>query len=89
MRLGLMRGLALGQKHAGVVISPKGRSTLSPADREVLERYGAAVVECSWNRVEEVPWGRLGGKTERLCKSWYDACLLEIDRWARLIGKDI
>ena len=39
---------------------------LSQADRELLERYGAAVVECSWVRIKEVPWSRIGGKCERL-----------------------
>ena len=46
--------------------SPKAKTVLSPADRELLEQYGAAVVECSWVRVEEVPFSRIGGKCERL-----------------------
>lgn len=39
---------------------------ISPADKELLEQYGAAVVECSWVRVQEIPWSRIGGKCERL-----------------------
>ena len=39
---------------------------MSAADRELLEQYGAAVVECSWVRIEEIPWSRIGGKCERL-----------------------
>jgi pre-rRNA-processing protein TSR3 len=31
-----------------------------------LEQFGAAVVECSWVRVKEVPWSQIGGKCERL-----------------------
>jgi pre-rRNA-processing protein TSR3 len=46
--------------------SPKGKKVVSPADKELLEQYGAAVVEASWNRIEEVPFGRIGGKCERL-----------------------
>lgn len=46
---------------------PNAKRVLSPADRELLEQYGAAVVECSWVRVKEVPWSRIGGKCERLC----------------------
>lgn len=34
-----------------------------------MEQHGAAVVECSWVRVKEVPWSRIGGKCERLCMS--------------------
>ncbi|KAF2835966.1 RLI and DUF367 domain protein [Patellaria atrata CBS 101060] len=66
MRLGLMRELHVGQKFAGVVISPKGKKVLSPADKELLDQFGAAVVECSWKRLEEVPFARIGGKCERL-----------------------
>ncbi|ETN43088.1 uncharacterized protein HMPREF1541_02246 [Cyphellophora europaea CBS 101466] len=66
MHFGLMRELAIGQKSAGVVISPNAKKVVSPADREVLEQHGAAVVECSWVRVKEVPWARIGGKCERL-----------------------
>lgn len=66
MRLGLMRELHVGQKFAGVVISPKGKKVVSRADKELLEQYGAAVVEASWNRIEEVPFARIGGKCERL-----------------------
>ena len=66
MKMGLMRDLHIGQKHSGVIISPNAKQTISPADRELMEQYGAAVVECSWARVKEVPWARIGGKCERL-----------------------
>ncbi|EGD91153.1 hypothetical protein H112_00952 [Trichophyton rubrum D6] len=66
MQLGYMRDLGIGHKFPGVVISPNAKQTLSPADKPLLERYGAAVVECSWVRVSEVPWSKIGGKTERL-----------------------
>ncbi|KAI9666233.1 MAG: ribosome biogenesis protein tsr3 [Bathelium mastoideum] len=66
MRLGMMRELHVGQKFAGVVISPKAKRLVSAADRDLLEQFGAAVVECSWKRVDEVPFSRIGGKCERL-----------------------
>jgi pre-rRNA-processing protein TSR3 len=66
MHFGLMRELPVGQKFPGVVISPKGKTVVSPADGELLEQFGAAVVECSWVRVEEVPFSRIGGKCERI-----------------------
>lgn len=67
MKLGLMRELHLGQRHAGVVITPNGKQTLSPADRPLLEQFGAAVVECSWARTSEVQWSKVGGRCcERL-----------------------
>ncbi|KAL2176716.1 uncharacterized protein P884DRAFT_260799 [Thermothelomyces heterothallicus CBS 202.75] len=66
MKLGLMRELHLGQRHSGVVITPNGKRTLSPADRPLLDQYGAAVVECSWARTKEVQWAKVGGRCERL-----------------------
>lgn len=66
MKTGLMRELHVGQKHSGVIISPNAKQTISPADRELMEQYGAAVVECSWARTSEVPWAKIGGKCERL-----------------------
>ena len=66
MRLGLMRELHIGQKFGGVVVSPNAKTLLNPSDRPLLEQFGAAVVECSWKRVEEVPFSRIGGKCERL-----------------------
>ena len=68
MHFGMMRELSVGQKFAGVVISPNAKQLISPMDRELMEQYGAAVVECSWVRIKEVPWAKIGGKCERLCK---------------------
>lgn len=48
------------------VLRPNAKQTVSAADRETLEQFGAAVVECSWVRVKEVPWSQIGGKCERL-----------------------
>ncbi|KAF2717884.1 DUF367-domain-containing protein [Polychaeton citri CBS 116435] len=66
MRLGLMRELHVGQKHQGLIITPKGKTICSPADKEIVEAFGAAVVEASWNRIEEVPYNRIGGPNQRL-----------------------
>lgn len=66
IKLGMMRDLHVGQRHNGVIITPNGKHTISPADRELLEQYGAAVVECSWARTQEINWSKVGGKCERL-----------------------
>lgn len=66
MKLGLMRDLHLGQRHNGVIITPNGKHVISPADRELMDQYGAAVVECSWARTKEIQWNKVGGKCERL-----------------------
>lgn len=66
MKLGMMRELHMGQRHNGVIITPNGKHTISPADRELMDQYGAAVVECSWARTQEIQWNKVGGKCERL-----------------------
>jgi len=37
-----------------------------PNDKEIVETNGAAVVECSWARLDEIPFNKIGGKHERL-----------------------
>ena len=66
MNQGLMRELAVGHRFPGVVISPKAKQVISPADSELLGRFGVAVVECSWAQLKEVPWNRIGGSCERI-----------------------
>lgn len=65
-RVGVMRSLKVGQKFPGVVVTPDGKVPVSPADRVVVDAGGVAVVECSWARVAEVPFAKIGGKCERL-----------------------
>lgn len=47
-------------------VRPKAKTIISPADKPLLDQFGAAVVECSWKRIEEVPFAKIGGKCERL-----------------------
>lgn len=65
-RLGIIKSLRVGQKYSGVVVSPNGKHVVCPDDREIVEEQGAAVVECSWARLEEVPFNKIGGPHERL-----------------------
>ncbi|KAF3934282.1 hypothetical protein ABW19_dt0203702 [Dactylella cylindrospora] len=65
-KAGLIRSLRIGQKFAGVVVTPNGKVVVSPADADIVNEAGAAVVECSWARISEIPFSRIGGKHERL-----------------------
>lgn len=65
-RLGYIKNLRVGQKFQGIVVSPNGKGVVCPNDREIVEAAGAAVVECSWARLDEVPFNKIGGKHERL-----------------------
>ena len=46
---------------------PKGKVPIAPCDDEVVQASGLAVVECSWARLDEVPFGKIKGPHERLC----------------------
>lgn len=49
-----------------ILSRPKGTQPISPADRDIVEANGVAVVECSWARLEEVPFGKIASPHERL-----------------------
>lgn len=72
-RLGLMRSLKVGQKFKGVVVSPNGTVPVSMADASIVEAQGAAVVECSWARIDEIPFNKIGGRNLRLLPFLYAA----------------
>lgn len=65
-RLGLVADLRVGQRFRGVVVTPKGVEPVSPADRGVIAQAGVAVVECSWARLDDVPFAKLRSPNERL-----------------------
>ncbi|TIA86107.1 hypothetical protein E3P99_03792 [Wallemia hederae] len=65
-RQGLIRDMKVGQRFRGIVLSPKGTQTVNPGDRDIVAANGAAVVECSWARLDEIPWGRIKSPHERL-----------------------
>ncbi|KAL4433284.1 hypothetical protein ABPG77_003332 [Micractinium sp. CCAP 211/92] len=65
-RQGLVRELRLGQSFPGVILSPVGRSCVSVQDKELVGSRGLAVVDCSWNRLDDVPFGRIKGAAPRL-----------------------
>lgn len=58
--------MRVGQKFGGVVVSPNGKEPVCPNDAEIVNSHGAAVVECSWARIDEIPFNKIGGKHERL-----------------------
>lgn len=41
----------------GIILSPMGRNCVSRLDKDLVGSKGLAVVDCSWNRLDDVPWG--------------------------------
>ncbi|KZP33868.1 DUF367-domain-containing protein [Athelia psychrophila] len=65
-RLGLIKELKVGSRFRGIVVSPKGTQVISPADYDLVLEYGLAVVECSWARLDDVPFSKIASPHERL-----------------------
>lgn len=49
-----------------ILLNPFASKVLIPADRRYAERWGIVVVDCSWEKAEEVRWSRLRGVHRRL-----------------------
>lgn len=58
-RLKLLKPLRMKQKFPGLVLTPFGKKTVSPADKDTVQTKGIAVVDCSWARVDETPFAAL------------------------------
>ncbi|KAJ3413041.1 ribosome biogenesis protein tsr3 [Chytridiales sp. JEL 0842] len=66
VRINVVRQLRVGQKFKGLVMSPKGKQSVSPADRPIVASDGLCVVDCSWARIDEVPFEKIRCPNERL-----------------------
>jgi pre-rRNA-processing protein TSR3 len=65
-RQGDLRVLSLNDRFKGIVLSPSATRAVSQADRELIQQHGIAVVDCSWARLDEVPFHRIKAAEERL-----------------------
>ncbi|GBF90622.1 ribosome biogenesis protein-like [Raphidocelis subcapitata] len=66
VRQGVVQELRLGQAFPGVILSPNGTRSVSRQDAALIAAKGLAVVDCSWNRLDDVPFGRIKGVAPRL-----------------------
>jgi hypothetical protein len=57
VRQGQVEELRLGQVFPGVILSPAGTRSVSREDADLILTRGLAVVDCSWNKLDEVPFG--------------------------------
>ena len=65
-RHNLLTTFRVSQKFKGVVLTPQGKVYISPADRELVRAVGLAVVDCSWARLDEVPFHALPNTANRM-----------------------
>ncbi|XP_050342930.1 18S rRNA aminocarboxypropyltransferase [Nymphalis io] len=66
LRHKLIKNLKLGQKFQGVVLSPVGTQCVSPSDKDIIEKFGLAVIDCSWAKIDETPFQRMKSPHPRL-----------------------
>jgi len=60
VRMGMARTLRIGQGFRGIVLSSEADIVVSPADRDVVASHGIGGINCSWNRLEEIPFRTMG-----------------------------
>nr|CCC96017.1 unnamed protein product [Trypanosoma congolense IL3000] len=65
-RRNALRLLKLREPFPGVVLTPTAVETLSPADSRIIGEFGVAVVDCSWNQLDAVPWRQMRMGAPRL-----------------------
>ncbi|WOL02731.1 hypothetical protein Cni_G11450 [Canna indica] len=65
-RFGLLKELRVTNGFGGVVLSPVGKQCVSKEDQPLIKRKGLAVVDCSWARLDDVPFIKLRCGAPRL-----------------------
>lgn len=60
VRLGLAKKLRIGAGFSGIVLSSEAQEVVSPNDRDIVGVSGIAGINCSWNRLEEIPFRTMG-----------------------------
>jgi len=65
-RLSMISELRLGQRFSGLCMSPMGVNCVAPCDKEIVAAHGAAVIDCSWARIDETPFNKMKSSHPRL-----------------------
>ncbi|CAG2101618.1 unnamed protein product [Medioppia subpectinata] len=47
-----IQSLNLKSRFNGIVLAPNATQSISPADRELMERRGIGLIDCSWNQID-------------------------------------
>jgi pre-rRNA-processing protein TSR3 len=66
VRHNLIKELRVGSRSKGIVLTPVGKQAVCPNDKEIIAKYGCAVVDCSWAKLDEIPFDKIKSPHERL-----------------------
>ena len=62
----IFQSMPLKQPFRGIVLSPQATKAISPADRDILEKFGISLIDCSWARLTEIPFSQMQAGHHRL-----------------------
>ena len=65
-RKGIFQRMPLKQSFRGIVLSPEAKVPVSPADIKILEKTGMSLIDCSWARLQEIPFRQMASGHHRL-----------------------
>ena len=65
-RLGYVDEIRIGKSFRGLVLSPRGKGSVCKRDIDIIKSRGLSVIDCSWARLDEVPFAKLRGGSHRL-----------------------
>jgi len=65
-RKGIFQRMPLKQSFRGIVLSPEAKVPVSPADIDILEKSGISLIDCSWARLQEIPFRQMSSGHHRL-----------------------
>ena len=65
-RKGIFQRMPLKQSFRGIVLSPNANVPVSPADIKIMEKTGISLIDCSWARLQEIPFRQMASGHHRL-----------------------
>ncbi|KAK4522797.1 hypothetical protein GAYE_PCTG30G0687 [Galdieria yellowstonensis] len=66
LRFGLVSSLDIRRNFRGIILTPTGSTAFSPQDAEIVLKYGLATIDCSWAKLDQVPFEKLSKAQPRL-----------------------
>ncbi|KAH7649931.1 hypothetical protein FG379_001775 [Cryptosporidium bovis] len=54
------------KKWSGIILSPRAKKKLSLEDIDIVNKGGIGVIDCSWNKIDKIPFHKIHNGNERL-----------------------